>query len=196
MARNVGVCGMVSPEELYLRFQEGDNSAFEELVEFFRIELLSFIKNIVWDPQEANHLMIETFAQLAVGGKRFAGKSSIKTYLFAIGKNLAGKHMKERGKDAKRLFSYAEVEEALTDGNEGLDGFVEREENRRQLRESMRKLKDDHRAVLSLLYFEHMSYKEAGRAMGKSEKQIKGLAYRAKAALKRKLDEDGFSYTS
>jgi DNA-directed RNA polymerase specialized sigma24 family protein len=42
--------------------------------------------------------------------------------------------------------------------------------------------------VLLLLYFEDMSYREAGKAMNKSEKQIKHLAFRAKKALKKKLE--------
>jgi len=58
----------------------------------------------------------------------------------------------------------------------------------------MQILKDDHYTVLKLLYFKDMSYLQAGKAMNKSEKQIKHLAFRAKAALKRILEKDGFNY--
>jgi len=40
-----------------------------------------------------------------------------------------------------------------------------------------------------------MSYIEAGQAMGKSKKQITNLAYRAKTALKSKLEYSGYTHT-
>ena len=57
----------------------------------------------------------------------------------------------------------------------------------------MLELKEEHRAVLELLYFEGMSREEAGWVMGKSEEQIKGLARWAKASLRKKLERRGFS---
>lgn len=39
--------------------------------------------------------MVETFAQLLVKDKHFKGESSFKTYLFAIGRNLAYKHFRK-----------------------------------------------------------------------------------------------------
>lgn len=154
-------------------------------------ELYNFINGIVRDYHESKHLMIETFARLAVNGGQFAGKSSIKTYLFAIGKNLALRYVKTQGRE--QHVSFEEVIEVLSDGNDTPYAFIERDENKRQLHEAMSNLKEEHRAVLILLYFEDMSYIEAGRAMNKSEKQIKHLAYRAKAALKKKLENQGFT---
>ena len=52
-------------------------------------------------------------------------------------------------------------------------------ERKRQLHEAMQKLKPEHRDILYLLYFEGMSYAEAGTVMKKTEVQISSLAYRA-----------------
>jgi DNA-directed RNA polymerase specialized sigma24 family protein len=38
-----------------------------------------------------------------------------------------------------------------------------------------------------------MSYLEAGRVMYKNVRQIEGLARRAKAALKKRLEDDGYT---
>lgn len=89
--------------------------------------------------------------------------------------------------------SYEEVIERLIDPGESPQEFIEREENRLLLHKTMRMLKEEHRVVLILLYFEDMSYIQAGRAMNKTEKQIKHLAYRAKAALKEKLSGREFT---
>ena len=179
-------------EELFRRYLAGDNDAFEALIAMYDDELCHFINRIVNDYHEAKHLTIDAFAQLAVGGKKFAEKSSLKTYLFTIGKNLAARYIKKRGKE--KHIPFEEIVELLGDDSKTPDSHMEREENTRMLRDAMLDLKDDHRVVLILLYFEDMSYMQAGKAMHKSETQIKQLAYRAKAALKRKLKSDGFTY--
>ena len=181
----------VSGEELLRRFHGGDMTAFEDLVALYDNGLYLYINGIVRDRYEAKHLTIETFSELALSGGGFKGKSSLKTYLYAIGKNLAARHMKRR--ERENHVSSEEIFNMLAAGGETVDGFLEREESRRSLHEAMQDLKVEHRAVLSLLYFEDMSYIEAGKAMNRSEAQIKSLAHRAKAALKRKLESGGFA---
>ena len=181
----------VSGEELYRRYMGGDVSAFEELVSLYEDEFSLFLNHIVYDYQEAKHLMIEAFAHLAVNNRQFAEKSSIKTYLFAIGKNLAYRHIKMQ-KDEQHI-PFEDVVDTLIDDGETLDHFLERDENRRLLHEAMQGLKENYRRVLILLYFEDMSYTQAGRAMKKSDTQIRGLAYRAKLALKKKLENIGIT---
>jgi len=68
--------------------------------------LAIFINNIVNDDQEVEQLTIETFARLAAGGRKFARKSSLKTYLYTIGKNLAVQHVKKRKKDQHLSYAF------------------------------------------------------------------------------------------
>ena len=168
----------------------GDDGAFEKLVGLYEDGLAGFINNIVHDSHETKHLTIETFAQLAVGGRNFKGESSIKTYLYTIGRNLAYKYVKMRGNE--QHVSFEEIENILGDNSENPETIVIKEERKSRLKEVMRELKDDHFVVLELLYFEDMSYLQAGRVMKKSEKQIKHLVGRAKAALKKKLESYHF----
>jgi len=153
--------------------------------------LSRFIYNIVRDSHDAKHLVVDAFAQLATGGKKFAGESTVKTYLFTIGRNLALKHIRTRG--AEEHISYEELIGMIKDESGTPDRFFERAENRKQLHDIMKSLNEDYFAVLWLLYFEDMSYRQAGKVMSKTDTQIKHLAYRAKAALKKKLNNEGFS---
>jgi len=88
-----------SNEECFRLYLEGNDKAFEKLVDVYEDELLRFINSIINDYHESEHLMIEAFAKLAEHGGRFAGKSSLKTYLFAIGKNLAFTYVKKRRRE-------------------------------------------------------------------------------------------------
>jgi len=183
---------VISGEELYRRFLADDSDSFEKLVELYEHDLALFINGFVRDYHEAKHLTIETFAQLVISGGQFSGKSSLKTYLFAIGKNLALRYIKMR--ESNQHISYEEVIDTLTD-NETPHNLIEKEENKQYLYKAIRELKEEYRIVLELLYFNDMSYLEAGRIMNKSEKQITNLAYRAKILLKKKLESFGFTYS-
>ena len=153
--------------------------------------MFQFINRIVNDYHEAKHLTIEAFAQLAVGGSKFAGKSLLKTYLFTIGKNLATRYIRQRGK--AHHIPLEEIIDFLIDDRLTPDVCLEKDENRRLLHDAMKDLKNNHRVVLVLLYFEDMSYIQAGLAMNKSENQIRQLAHRAKISLKKKLESKGIT---
>jgi len=180
----------VKGRELYSRYLSGDDNAFEEFVELYEDELSRFINSIVKDYHETKHLTIETFAQLVLNKKKFEGKSSIKTYLFAIGKNLSNRYLKKRINE--QHIPYDGVMEALLHNEEMAYQYLEREEDKQHLHEVMLDLKEDYRTILLLLHFEDMSYAQAAKEMNKSEKQINNLAYRAKATLKKKLEKAGF----
>ena len=175
-------------DELYRRYLTGDNEAFEDLVALLEDDLARYIFNIVHDYYETKHLTIEAFARLAVGGGKFAFRSTVKTYLFTIGRNLCCQHIKKRGKETH--VPYEEVLETLADAGESPDVILEREENKRRLHAAMCEMKEDHRTVLDLIYFQDMSYLEAAKVMSKTVRQIEGLARRAKETLKTKLEKD------
>ena len=52
----------------------------------------------------------------------------------------------------------------------------------------------EYRNVLWLTYFEEFSNKETAIILKKTERQIKNLLYRARKALKSKLEKEGFEY--
>jgi len=179
--------------ELYRRFMDRDREAHVALVELYGEELTAYINRIVGNMYDAEELMIDVFTRLVRSKEPFQGKASLKTYLFAIGKNLALRHLEKHGRDHVA----AELIEDILESGSGTgrpETEALREERRRQLNEAMIKLKPEHREVLRLLYFENMSYANAGKAMKKTARQIDGLSYRAKASLKKKLESEGFIY--
>ncbi len=179
-----------SAEELFHRYLKGDDDAFEGLVGLFQDELYGYINGIVRDRHEAKHLTVEAFARLAAGGAKYTGRSSLKTYLFAIAKNLSASYAKKRGRE--RHVSFDEIENAFSEEDYGQSGFAETQENRLLLEGALNGLKKEYGDVLRLLYYRDMSYREAGFVMRKSEKQIRLLAQRARASLKKKLTENEF----
>ena len=171
----------MSGEDMYVQFLEGDEIAFEGLVELYQNELFLFINDIVHDYHEAKYLMIDAFAILA-SGNHYAGKSSLKTYLFGIGKNLA--YGMIRGRKHDKHISFTELVDSVADTKGTPEQIALNRETISHLHEAMLLLKLEYRFVLLLLYFDDMSYRDAGKKMKKSEQQVKVLAHRAKVSLR------------
>jgi len=69
-----------------------------------------------------------------------------------------------------------------------------KDEDKLVLRRAIRKLKPEYSQILYLVYIEGFDNSEAGDIMKKSGKQVRDLLYRAKSALKKELEKEGFVY--
>ncbi len=84
----------------YRRFLNGDESGFVEIVEAYGANLIFFINGMVGNITAAEDLMEETFCDLIFYKSRYKGKSSFKTYLFAIARNKAATYLKKNSRTA------------------------------------------------------------------------------------------------
>ncbi len=167
----------------YRRFLDGDKAAFEEIVnELFR-PLVFFILGYVGNVHDAEDVAIDAFSDLIVNPRRYNFKTSLKTYLFMIGKSRAVDLLRHRKTAVTADLSEAED---LADRDE-LESTVIRNEEKRALARAVRELPPDMRAAVHLVYFEDMTYDEAAKIMKKTRKQVDNLICRAKSELKKAL---------
>lgn len=75
---------MHNGESSYRRFVEGDQSAFDELMDAYRDRLIFFIKGYVGSAEEAQDIAMDTFVEILVHPGRFRFKSSFKTYIYSV----------------------------------------------------------------------------------------------------------------
>ncbi|MDO5292672.1 MAG: RNA polymerase sigma factor [bacterium] len=175
----------------YLRFLKGDAAGLEALVETYNKTLIFFLNTYVHDLTVAEDLAAETFFELVVKKSRFKPNFSFKTWLFRIGRNNAIDYLRKQKR--RNHVAFHEIEETL-DHTQNLDEHIIQDERKNQLLCAMSHIAEQYRDILYLIYFEDMSYVDAGIVMKKSEKQIKNLVYRAKLALKQALEMEGFCY--
>ena len=71
--------------------------------------------------------------------------------------------------------------------------MIQTAERRNILHFCMEQLNSDYREALYLIYFEGMSYREAGEVLKKSEKQITNMVYRGKRNLRGLLEREGIT---
>lgn len=178
-------------ELIYSRYlnQKNEND-LRILLERHREGLVLFLLGYVQSEEDAEELMMDTFAIIASGTTRFSGKSSFKTWLFAIGRNQARMHLRKR----KGLF--VSMDEAVHHAadHETPELTLLRDEDHGHLYDSIESLPTEYRQVLLLLYFEDMDRDEICVVMKKSKKQIYNLADRARNALREELEKRGYEY--
>ena len=181
---------MDNGESSYRRFLAGDDNGMAELVREFRDGLMLYLRSYTDDISTAEDCVQDTFIRLAVKKPKFNGKSSFKTWLYTIGRNIAVDHKRRdrRSKDVS-LDDYS----SLSDETDLEQSYLMTEQ-KINLRHAMCRLKEDYQQVLYLTYFEDFSNEEAAKITGRSKKQIENLLYNARKALRTELEKEGFNY--
>ncbi len=175
----------------YRRFLAGDDDGMVEIIKEYKDGLMLYLNTFVQNIHVAEDLMEDTFVRIVVKKPRFSGKSRFKTWLYAIGRNIAVDYLR---KHAKLPSVSTEGAGTLAGDEDEVENAVLRDEQKIRLHKALQQLHTDYRRVLYLLYFEEFSLSEAAAAMKKSYKQTENLAYRAKLSLKSALEKENFDY--
>ncbi len=176
-------------EYLYSRFLEGDTDALDILLERYGPGLTLFLRGYVDTMEDAEDLMMDSFVAIAMKKSWEARGSTFKTWLFAIGRNLALMHQRKKRFSLRRS---APVEEELPDEADHPEMKLLRDERMRELYQALGNLKDEYREILYLMYFDEMSIEEICQIMGKTKAQVYHLTTRSREALRKELERMGF----
>lgn len=179
---------LCSDEELYREYLErGKQEALRCLFDRYSEGLMLFLFGYVHSMEDAEELMIDSFAEVAVGPTVFSGRSSFKTWLFSVGKHQALMFLRKRKRE--QLGTGSEATETRSPELDLLS-----DERKRHLYLALERVADDYRMVLWLRYIEDMSIEEIAGIMKKRVKQIYNLTDRGKQTLKKELEKIGFEY--
>lgn len=173
----------------YRRFLDGDDRGIAEIVGEYKDGLILYLNGYVGNIFIAEELTEDTFFRLITKKPHYAGKSSFKSWLYAIGRHVAVDFLRHHAK--MRSTPIDDRETGLRE-EESLEQSYIREERKIALHRALSTLPTQYKTVLWLVYFEGFSGKEAAIALKKTDRQIKNLLYRAKQSLKATLEKEGF----
>lgn len=180
---------MWSDDELYSRFINGDVSAYDELMIRHGDGLVLYLNGYLHNWQDSEDLMIEAFARIMVKKPRIRD-DKFKAYLYKTARNLAAR-FHERGKRAD-VFSLNGMENEISDHRHP-DQNLQAEEQKRILHLCMERIDPEMAEALWLVYFEDMSYAQAGMVMNVNTKKIDHLLDKGKKRLRAELEKEGIS---
>ena len=174
----------------YRRFLDGDDNGFIEIIKDYKDGLILYINNFTRNIFTAEDLAEDTFVKIVTKKPRFSGKSSFRTWLYAIGRNVAKDYLRRNRVQEVPVDEMPEIREET----ESLEEQYIKEEEKIALHQAMDKLNPQYRQVLWLVYFEDFSNAEVAIVMKKSIRNVETLLYRAKQSLKTELNKEGFVY--
>ncbi len=177
--------------DCYERYLEGDDEAIVDLVGEYRDGLTFYLNRFVSNIYEAEELAEETFFRLIVRKPRYRGKYMFKTWLYTIGRNIAIDYMRRGGKTTQ--ISDEDIKNMRVE-EQTLEDMCIAEERSKIVHRALSNLREEYRDILHLIFFEEMTNAEASTVMKKSRRQTETLIYRAKAALRREIEKEGYSY--
>ena len=175
----------------YRRFLDGDDNGITEIVENYKDGLILYLNGYVKNIFVAEELTEDTFFRLIIKKPKYSGKSTFKSWLYAIGRNVAVDYIRHNSKILNVPID--NVENYLIEEQNLGQSYI-KEENMLIVNKALNELIPEYRNVLWLTYFEEFSNKETAIILKKTERQIKNLLYRARKALKSKLEKEGFEY--
>ena len=174
------------------RVQQGDNGAFDLLIQKYQHRIVSLITRYVSDHSEALDVAQEAFikAYRAIGN--FRGDSAFYTWLYRIAINTAKNWLVARNRrppasdidaaDAEQYDMESRLKERSTPENELL-----REEIEKTVYDTIATLPDDLRTAIILREIEGMSYEEIATTMECPIGTVRSRIFRAREAIDEKL---------
>ncbi len=176
-------------QELVERAQDGDRSAFEELVRRHADRLYAVVLRFVANADEAEEVTQEAFLRAWRSIDRFQGRAQFFTWLYRIGINEA-KRRAERRPPAGTVSSLEDSPlDDAPDWSEAPELRAEQGDLRRVLERAVRALPPDYRTPLILRDVEGLSTQEAAEVMELGEAAFKSRLHRARLAVRRSVDD-------
>jgi RNA polymerase sigma-70 factor (ECF subfamily) len=176
---------------LMLAFRAGDERAFDALFERWAGRVLRFLERMVGEASVAEDLVQETFVRVFRARERYVPEARFSTWLFTIAANAARNELRRplhRSPHQSLETDGAPLE--LAAGDPPADVVAEARRAGQGLDAAFAALPERQREALWLCAVEGLSYAEIAAALATTEKSVKALVHRARAALAREKREE------
>ena len=178
-----------SDKELILRFQQGDELAYVELVNRYRNRLINFVFRFVGSFEEAEDIVQDTFVKLYQKKDYYRPISAFSTWIFTIASNLAKTELRKRKRRKVSYLSQIGIEEKDFDipVEDTTDEETVGEYTESQIQDAIQSLQLHFRTALILRDIEELSYEEISKILDVPLGTIKSRINRARLQLQKKL---------
>lgn len=184
-------------EALMLRYQQGDRTAFTQLLRRHQTALYNFALRQVRTPQLAEDIVQEAFVRVVHNAVDFKHEARFTTWIYTITRNLCIDHLRKSALRKHPSLDEARGEEGdgPTLGEQTADprASVEREATGTELKERIARavetLPDEQREVFLMREVANLPFKEIGEITGVPENTVKSRMRYALERLQEALAE-------
>ena len=168
---------MRTDNELIKEFQEGKETAFNELVDRYLSSTYGFFTKFTDSKEEAEDLAQDVFIKMYKALKKFRFESEFKTYLYRANINMSNTYL--RRNKWKNMLHLDQISEP-----QYIDTTNEDKWKRKELWNAIARLPKIQRMVVTMRTTENLPYKEIAKIMNISENSAKVNYHHAVESLK------------
>lgn len=178
--------GMADDDSICIRrCLDGDVDAFDELVDKYQKPVFNAVYRIVLHYEDAREVTQQVFMKVFENLPRFDPHRKFFSWLYRVAIN-----------ESLNFVSSRRPEDGLNHDVEHPDPSPEQSlqtsETRRDVQQALTRLSIDHRVVIILKHFLHLSYREAAEILQIPEKTFKSRLFTARRELKITLEKMGY----
>lgn len=166
------------------------NSVFHDLYEKYHHEIYQFIYYMTKNRETAEDLVQEVYIRIMKAYERFEGKSSEKTWMYSIARNVTIDHFrKQKGWKDKIFANFDWDRQSIEDTQPIPEEVAILNDDIQALYQCLNRCTTNQRSVIILRYIQGMSITETAEILNWSESKVKTTQHRAIKVIK-KLMED------
>ncbi|MDQ0271124.1 RNA polymerase sigma factor SigX [Cytobacillus purgationiresistens] len=164
------------------------NSVFDDLYTKYHQDVFQFLFYMVRNRELAEDLMQEVYIRVLKSYDKFEGKSSEKTWLFSIARNVAiDSFRKQKGWKLKIIEKFDWSQQQVRDENPMPEEIAMQNENTQMIYKCLDVCTVDQRLVIVMRYLQDMSIAETAESLGWTESKVKTTQHRALKVLKKHM---------
>ncbi len=182
--------------QVMLRVRDGDDAAFNYLVQRYRRPMISFMFRMVHNAAIAEELSQEVFLRVYRSRASYAADAKFTTWLYRIATNLAVNHArdnKHERPEEKSSLDEADEETGLSmdvaDGRLNIEQEILRRERLRAIRKHVEALPERQRMAVMMHKYQELDYRQIAEVLHLSESATKSLLFRAYETLRESLKD-------
>jgi RNA polymerase sigma-70 factor (ECF subfamily) len=170
-------------DRLVVEAQQGDLQAYASIFDAYHVQVYRFVASRVGNPSDAEDLTQLVFVKALEALPRYESRGiPFGGWLFRLARNAVIDFVRTSHEHADLAQS---ADHAGTDA--GPDELAVARQEMDAIGAALSTLTDDQRDAIALRFFAGLSAREAAEVMGKQEGTVRGLQFRAIAALRRQL---------
>lgn len=173
---------------LMLRVKDGDDTAFDIILEKYQKPIINFVYHFINNRAEAEELAQDVFLRVYAARANYQPEAKFATWIYKIATNLCLKKLnQERISTRLRVNIDGEHISELRDARPNIQEVLEAEEKEEVIAKAINGLPRNEKTAILLRKREALSYKEIADVIGCTEGAVKTYIHRAKLRLRERL---------
>ncbi len=182
--------------QIMLRVRDGDDAAFDYLVERYRRAMIGFMYRMVHNTAIAEELSQEVFLRVYRSRATYTADAKFTTWLYRIATNLAVNHARDNRNERPEVkASLDETDEEtglsidVADDQPNIEQEILRRERLRAIRKQVEALPERQRIAVMMHKYQELDYRQIAEVLHLSESATKSLLFRAYETLRESLKD-------